>query len=242
MQYHNSLFIAFCQKPIGLLRCTNLISLICLKFHIQPFLLDLFRMFKVFENYLRNWVHVSDEEIERIRLASTERTLRKWQSILHDGEVWKINCFIANGCFRLYRFSPDGTDHTLRFGVENWWISDQESYNQEKPSEYNIEALSKSTVILWNKAAWEELLQTIPALKLFQEQLFARSLEMSNRRIYSLISNSAEEKYFEFQKIYPSVFNKVPLHMVASYLGISRETLSRVRTGFAKGKQNHSDK
>lgn len=198
-------------------------------------------MFEVFEKYLRNWVQISDEEMEQIRLTSTERTLRKWQSILHDGEVWKINCFITSGCFRLYRFSPDGTDHTLRFGVENWWISDQESYNQGKPSNCNIEALSKSTVILWNKPAWEELLQAIPALKLFQEQLFARSLEMSNRRIYSLISSSAEEKYLEFQRTYPSVFNKVPLHMVASYLGISRETLSRVRTGFAKGKQDHSD-
>eukprot|EP01037_Dinobryon_pediforme_P009041 gene9041-9121_t len=159
-----------------------------------------------------------EEELNLIRGACIEKTLRKWQSILHDGEIWKINCFITSGCFRLYRFSPDGTDHTLRFGVENWWISDQESYNHETPSEYNIEALAASN-----------------------ENLFARSLETSNRRIYSLISNSAEEKYLEFQKTYPKVFNKVPLHMVASYLGISRETLSRIRKQFSKSKQNLKD-
>lgn len=191
-------------------------------------------MFDVFEKYLRSWTDISDEEMGRIRAASVEKKIRKWRSILHDGEVWKFNCFITSGCFRLYRFSPDGTDHTLRFGIENWWITDQESYNQEKPSDCNIEALSSGTVILWNKPTWEELLHTIPALKTFQEQLFARSLEMSNRRIYSLISNSAEEKYLEFIKTYPHVFNKVPLHMVASYLGISRETLSRVRASFLK--------
>ncbi|WP_342644912.1 Crp/Fnr family transcriptional regulator [Mucilaginibacter sp. CSA2-8R] len=191
-------------------------------------------MFDVFAKYLRSWTVISDEEMELIRAASTEKKIRKWQSILHDGEVWKTNCFITSGCFRLYRFSPDGADHTLRFGIDNWWITDQESYNHEKPSDYNIEALAASTVVLWSKPAWEELLNTIPALKSFQEQLFARSLEMSNRRIYSLISNSAEEKYLEFQKTYPQVFNKVPLHMVASYLGISRETLSRVRTSFVK--------
>ena len=193
-------------------------------------------MFEVFESYLRNWTAISDEEMDLIRSAGTGKRLRKWQSILHDGEIWKINCFITSGCFRLYRFGPDGTDHTLRFGIENWWISDQESYNHEKPSEYNIEALAASTVVIWTKPQWEELLNSIPALGVFREQLFARSLETANRRIYSLISSSAEENYLEFQKTYPNVFNKVPLHMVASYLGISRETLSRVRASFTKNK------
>jgi CRP-like cAMP-binding protein len=193
-------------------------------------------MFEAFEKYLREWVEISDEELQVIRLASTERTLRKWQSILHDGEVWKINCFITSGCFRLYRFDKEGTDHTLRFGVENWWISDQESYNHEKPSEYNIEALAASTVIIWTKEKWVELMAAIPALKLFNERLLANGYEANQRRIFSLISSSAEEKYLEFQKTYPSVFNKVPLHMVASYLGISRETLSRIRKDFTKHK------
>ena len=193
-------------------------------------------MFEAFEKYLRSWVEISDEELETIHAASKEKTLRKWQSILHDGEVWKITCFITSGCFRLYRFDKEGTDHTLRFGVENWWISDQESYNHEKPSEYNIEALAASKAIIWTKEAWEELMRTIPALKLFNEKLLARGYETSQRRIYSLISSSAEEKYLEFQKTYPSVFNKVPLHMVASYLGISRETLSRIRKDFTKRK------
>jgi len=193
-------------------------------------------MFKIFEKYLRGWGYISDEELEIIRAASVEKSLRKWQSILHDGEVWKINCFITSGCFRLYRFGKDGTDHTLRFGVENWWISDQESYNHGTPSINNIEALATSTVIIWTKEKWDELMITIPSLKLFYEKLLARGYETSQHRIYSLISGSAEEKYLEFQKTYPKVFNKVPLHMVASYLGISRETLSRVRKEFTKPK------
>jgi CRP-like cAMP-binding protein len=194
-------------------------------------------MFEVFEKYLRSWVDISDDELQMIRALATERTLRKWQSILHDGEVWKITCFITSGCFRLYRFGKDGTDHTLRFGVENWWISDQESYNHERPSEYNIEALAASKVTIWTKADWEKLTGTIPALKLFNEKLLARGYETSQKRIFSLISSSAEEKYLQFQKTYPSVFNKVPLHMVASYLGISRETLSRIRKEFSKPKK-----
>lgn len=191
-------------------------------------------MFEVFEKYLREWVEISDNDLAIVRKTGTERSLRKWQSILHDGEVWKINCFITSGCFRLYRFGKDGTDHTLRFGVENWWISDQESYNHGIPSEYNIETLAASTVLIWTKDQWEELMVAIPVLKLFTERLLARGYEANQRRIFSLISSSAEEKYLEFQKTYPSVFNKVPLHMVASYLGISRETLSRIRKDFTK--------
>lgn len=191
-------------------------------------------MFETFEKYLRDWIDISDEEMQVVRAAAKEKTLRKWQSLLHDGEVWKFNCFIAGGCFRLYRTDQNGTDHTLRFGVENWWMTDLESYNQGTASEYSIEALAASKVIMWTKGDWEQLMVTIPALKLFSEKLLARAYESSQRRIYSLISHSAEEKYLEFQNTYPSVFNKVPLHMVASYLGISRETLSRIRKEIAK--------
>jgi CRP-like cAMP-binding protein len=193
-------------------------------------------MFEAFEKHIRNHADITDKELELIRLASVKRSIRKWQPLLQDGEVWRINCFIVSGCFRLYRFSDDGTDHTLRFGVDNWWISDQESYNNEKPSDYNIEALAASTVLIWTKEKWTELMEAIPALKKFNEILLAKSYEASQRRIFSLISYSAEEKYKEFQKTYPSVFNRVPLHMVASYLGISRETLSRIRKEYTKHK------
>jgi CRP-like cAMP-binding protein len=191
-------------------------------------------MFEVFEKHLRDHVAISADHLELIRAACVQRSVRKWQPLLQDGEVWRSNCFIASGCFRLYRFSDDGTDHTLRFGVDGWWISDQESYNNEKPSDYNIEALAASTVLIWTKEKWTELMEAIPALKKFNEILLAKSFEASQRRIYSLISYSAEEKYKEFQQTYPSVFNRVPLHMVASYLGISRETLSRIRKDYAR--------
>ena len=194
-------------------------------------------MFSLVKSYLEQFTEISEDQIRIICEAGMERTLRKSQSLLHDGEVWNYNCFIISGCFRLYRFGEDGTDHTMRFGIENWWMTDQVSYNNSTPSLYNIEALSKSTVILWTKGTWQYLMSAIPALKLFEEGLQARAYEAAQRRIFSLISGSAEEKYIEFQKTYPNVFNKVPLYMVASYLGMSRETLSRIRKeGIIKNK------
>lgn len=193
-------------------------------------------MFNVFAKYLRSYLEISDQDLELIRAAGVQRQLRKWQPLLLDGDVWLINCFIASGCLRVYRIGEDGRDHTFRFGVENWWVTDVESYNREKPSLFNIEALAASTVLIWTKAKWTELMAVIPGLKEFQEMLLVNSYEASQRRIYSLISSSAEEKYLEFQKTYPHVFNQVPLHMVASYLGVSRETVSRLRKNFSRPK------
>ncbi len=196
--------------------------------------LYLLTMYEVFEKYLREWVDISNEELEVIRTACTEKSVKKWEYILKKGEVWNINCFIARGCFRLYTVAEDGTEHTLRFGVENWWICDRESYNDNTPSEFNVEALVNSEVLVWSKDTWAKLMDTIPALKLFNETLLERGYIKNQGRILSLISISAEDKYLEFQKKYPNILNKVPLHMVASYLGISSKTLSRVRREFAK--------
>lgn len=99
------------------------------------------------------------------------RKLRKWQSLLHKGEVWRPQCFIASRCCWLYRFDKASTDHMLRFAVENWWVTDHESYRTATPSVYNIEALAATTVLTWTKENWDELLCAIPALKAFYEQL-----------------------------------------------------------------------
>ncbi len=146
-------------------------------------------MFDVFAQYIRQQSALTEAEIEELRARCVVRKLRKWQSLLHEGEVWRLNCFIASGCCRLYRFSEDGADHTLRFAVENWWLMDQESYRTETPSVYNMEALAATTVITWTKPTWEELMHEMPALKTFSDQLLSRSFEAGQRRIFSLISS-----------------------------------------------------
>lgn len=191
-------------------------------------------MFDIFEQYMQQISDVSKADLTIVRELCTEKKMRKGQSLLHEGEIWSLNCFITSGCLRLYRTDKEGVEHTARFGIENWWMTDMESYIYQKPSEYNIEALSSSTAILWTKSAWDEILNISPAMKTFNDQLLQRAYIASQKRIFSLISSNATEKYFEFQKTYPNVFNKVPLHMVASYLGMSRETLSRIRREYAK--------
>jgi CRP-like cAMP-binding protein len=187
-------------------------------------------MFESFEKYLREKAGLDADEINAIRLVSIERKVRKRQYLLQEGSVCHYNCFIVKGCLRMYTVGDDGVEHMLRFAIENWWISDRESYNNGSPSKCNIDALENCEVILIDKPAFLNLLITIPKFKIFIDSLLARSYDAIQNRVIGAISYTTEEKYKNFITRFPNIFNRVPLHMIASYLGVSRETLSRVRS------------
>ena len=190
-------------------------------------------MFDAFEHYLKEKANLTAVEIDAVRAVSVEKKIRKRHYLLQEGDVCHYNCFIVNGCLRLYRVGEDGTEHILRFGIENWWISDRESYNTGNPSKSNIDALENSDLVLIDKPDFVQLTTTIPSFKKFIDELTARSFDASQNRIMRTISYTAEERYQDFIATFPAIFQRVPLHMVASYLGVSRETLSRIRSQFA---------
>ncbi len=189
-------------------------------------------MFEVFSSYLKEKAGLNEEELDQVRVVTINKKLRKRQYLLQEGDVCHYNCFVVKGCLRNYRVSEDGNEHILRFGVENWWVSDPESYNNDTPSKNNIDALEDSELLLIEKQDFNNLLNKIPDFKDFIFKLKAKSFDASQNRIMSNISDTAEEKYSNFIKAYPDIFNRVPLHMIASYLGVSRETLSRIRNRY----------
>jgi CRP-like cAMP-binding protein len=186
-------------------------------------------MFEIFENYITSLGSVTKEELALIRAQATEKKIHRRQFLLQEGEVCRHKVFVASGLLRTYRVKDDGTEHVMRFAPENSWSIDPESFHTQTPSKYNIEALEDSRVIMWSREAFMELFVAIPALKQLSEKVMERSINESQNRIFMNISYTAEEKYEAFIRQFPHVFTRVPLHMVASYLGVSRETLSRVR-------------
>jgi len=186
-------------------------------------------MFESFANYLREKAGVTDEELKLLQNVAIEKRLRKRQYLLQEGDVSHYNSFIVKGCLRLYRVGKDGTEYILKFGIENWWMSDYESFNSGFPSKSNIDALEDCELILIKKDDFDHLFNTIPNLKNLRAKLDNRSFDASQNRILSNISDTAEEKYSNFMQSYPDIYNRVPLHMIASFLGLSRETLTRIR-------------
>jgi CRP-like cAMP-binding protein len=191
-------------------------------------------MFEAFEKYLMAKADLDVEEMNAVRAVSVEKKVRKRQYLLQEGDVCHYGCFVVKGCLRMYGVGENGVEHILRFAVENWWMSDRESFNNGTPSKCNIDALENCEVILIDKPDFINLLTNIPNFKKFVDTLLAKSYDAIQNRVMSNISYTAEEKYQNFITRFPDIFNRIPLHMIASYLGVSRETLSRVRSHYVQ--------
>jgi len=186
-------------------------------------------MFSKFETYIKEQANLSDAEVELMRSMAVEKALRRKEFLLRQGEVCRYKIFVAQGLMRAYTTSEDGSEHIIQFSPENHWITDPESFANATPSNGNIDALEPAEVVLWTRKDLHYLSANIPGLKAYFDRLISRSSYMFRQRLLSAISLTAEEKYEEFIKKFPHLYERVPLHMVASYLGVTRETLSRIR-------------
>lgn len=197
-------------------------------------------MFEHFEAYIKSHVDLPAEELKYMRSLAMEKKLRRRQLLLKEGEVCRHKVFVVKGLLRSYQLREDGTEHIMRFAPENTWMIDHGSYVNQTPSKYNIEALEDAAVILWSRDDFEELMAASPTIKAFSEKVKETSFEAIQERILVNISYTVEEKYENFITSFPEVFGRVPLHMIASYLGVSRETLTRVRQGRLKHLKHNS--
>ncbi|PWV51543.1 Crp/Fnr family transcriptional regulator [Chitinophaga sp. S165] len=196
-------------------------------------------MFECFEAYITPKVDLTKEQLRYMCSLATVRKVRRRQLLVKEGEVCRHKIFISKGLLRTYRLKDDGNEYIMRFSPENSWNVDHESYNNQTPTKYNVDALEDSELLLWSKEDFDELIAAIPAIRAFSDRIKESSYDASQERVLMNISYTAEEKYEDFITSFPDIFRRVPLHMVASYLGVSRETLTRVRQArFKQQKDN----
>jgi CRP-like cAMP-binding protein len=176
---------------------------------------------------------LTETDIEVIKDAFIPKKIRKRQYFLQEGEICKYAAFLVKGAMRQYSIDDKGVEHIIRLSIENWWVLDRESWVMLTPSKYNIDAWEDSTVLLITKADYLNHLYTIPAVAetiIKMDENFA----IATQKRVSSISLPAEERYAELIKTYPEFLQRFPQHIIASYLGITKETLSRVRSNAVK--------
>ncbi|MFD1875659.1 Crp/Fnr family transcriptional regulator [Hymenobacter bucti] len=186
-------------------------------------------MVETFRNYLTSKAAFTDAELEQLEAGALVRKLKRREYLLQKGDVCRYIAFVVSGSLRLYRTDEAAMEHILRFAIENWWITEAESFRTGLPAEGTIEALEDTHVLLWTKENFEQLKREIPAFNTLENQLAGRHFDAQINRLYTSISHPAEARYQEFVKAFPDFYQRIPLHMIASYLGVSRETLSRIR-------------
>jgi CRP-like cAMP-binding protein len=157
------------------------------------------------------------------------QSIRKKQFLLKAGEFCNRTAFVNQGCLRAYSTDSHGEEHITQFALEGWWISDLNSFITGEPSIYNIEALEDSELLLIDKISQDALFEKVPRFERYFRLLIQSSYVALHKRLLSTITDNAEEKYLRMQKTYPDIMQRVPQHMIASYLGLKPETLSRIR-------------
>jgi len=177
---------------------------------------------------------LTENEIQTIEEVFVPKKIRKRQYFLQEGEVCKYAGFIVKGAMRQYSIDDKGAEHIIRLFIENWWVADRESYTMLTPSVYNIDAWEETDLLLLTRADYINRLSSIPAIAEMSRKMDENYAIASQKRLNATISLSAEKRYADLANTYPEFLQRFPQHIIASYLGITKETLSRIRSHAVK--------
>lgn len=195
-----------------------------------------FHMYELFFQKFNEKVSLTAEEEAYIKQYLTPKKLRKKQYLLQEGDVCKHLCVVEKGALRAYILDEQGDEHITAFALEGWTIGDLQSFIKQEPSTLNIDALEDSELVMISKSAHDELILKMPKYETYFRILVTDAYIALQQRMTNTISLPLEERYKAFTQMCQSIFQRVPQHMIASFMGLSPETLSRVRGRIANRK------
>jgi len=169
----------------------------------------------------------SDEDFEYILSHYTHLTRKKHQFIVQADEFVKNDYWVINGCLKAYFVDDEGKEHIIQFAMENWWITDYNAFHNKVKSNIFINCIEDCELLSISLENHEKLCREFHAMEHFSSMKSKKGYIALQKRILSLLKNSAQERYEQLLEQYPQLFQRVPKKMIASYLGVSRETLSR---------------
>lgn len=187
-------------------------------------------------DYFNELIALNKEEMQLVAELFKARLYRKRQYILQEGNVCVNFNFVVRGCLRMYKIDDKGSTHIIQFASENWWLTDIGSFHGKIASELNIDALEDTMVLQIGYKDLITLYTKCPKFNLIFRVLIENSFVALQKRLLQNISSTAEERYLSFMKSYAHLGNRLPQVQIASFLGISPEFLSRLRSKMAKPK------
>lgn len=186
-------------------------------------------MFDVFEAHLKASSPFSADEIALVRSLSVSKHLKKRQYLQQSGDICRFHTFVCTGCLRSYRIGNDGTEYIMGFSAAGNWMNDEVSLSNGLPSDQYIDALEDTDIIQLSVENFRCLVRDIPNFSALHNRIATINASHTQDRIYLMISQQAEDRYRHFVDHFPQLCHRIPLFMIASYLGVARETLTRIR-------------
>ncbi|MEO4005566.1 Crp/Fnr family transcriptional regulator [Flavobacterium sp. CAU 1735] len=186
------------------------------------------------KNYLQSKAGITEEQFEALTQNLKTATIEKGGILLKQGEICHHSFFVEQGLLRSYTIDDSGKEHIIQFATENWIISDRSSIFFNEPSDFFIDAVEPTTFVYLDQQFIHRASEMSAAFRIFNEKALQNHIRHLQKRINLLLAATAEQRYLDFIKLYPDVTLRVPQWMIASYLGITPESLSRVRKELAK--------
>ena len=203
--------------------------------HFLPLVSKIKTLYSQINKNISRYVSFDQQELEIFNSLLEFKTVPKKTMLLQEGEMCNFEAFVVKGCVRKYYIDDNGFEVILQFAIENAWVSDISfSIYENKPSRVFIETLEDCEFFMFSPESKEELFSNAPQFERAFRILMQRSLAVTQDRLFNTISKTATEKYLEFLEHYPTLSQRVAQHYIASYLGISAEFLSKIRTKIAK--------
>lgn len=193
-------------------------------------------MYDLLHAHVSKRIPLSDEDFTVLKTFFIPKKMRKGQFLLHAGEACRHVAFVEKGCLRQYYIDNKGEEHVVQFAIEDWWISDMYSTLSGTPATYNIDAIEDSELLLFERSRIDELSARVPQFEKFFRILLEGAFIAKERRITAALSLSAEQQYLCMLDMYPKIVQRVPLNQIASYLGITPQSLSRIRRELSEKK------
>ena len=182
----------------------------------------------LFDNF-NKYARITESDFELIEKVLAKRFVKKRRPLLTEGDISRYIYFIEKGALRSFTVDKDGVEHIIQLGLEDHWIGDLFSFITQVPGNVSIEAIEDSEILLLPHHELETLYGQVPALERYFRQLFQRAYVSLQQRLSSTVSQNAEERYRLLVNDFPQIAARIPLIYIASYLGITPESLSRVR-------------
>lgn len=190
--------------------------------------------FDVLRAYLEARASFTEDEFAFLRERFAPVILGAGEFLQRAGDVPRYATFVATGCLRSYVIDAGGKEHIVQFAPETWWLADATALMSGAPSQYFFDAIEDSELLVIDPPAHQQLIEHVPGYAASLRTGLQKHNAAKDQRIVTALTTSAEERYLEFVGRYPSLVQRVPQWMIASYLGVSPETISRVRKNLSR--------
>lgn len=186
-------------------------------------------MSEVFKKHLEKFIEIEDQELSDILAFFQIKKVKKKENLLVEGQVCKSHYFLLNGCLRKFFINGRGIEQTTEFAIENWWITDNFAFERGLSTEFYIQAVENSEILIIDRDAQEKLLIEFPKMERYFRFIYQRAYAASQMRIKYLYDFSKEEFYHHLCNAHPEFVQRIPQYLIASFLGFSPEYLSEIR-------------